>query len=67
MTVDTVKNTFWIYTDLSIFELIITREDRDVWRLYLDRQAFDTALQYCKVSYTTKQFELEHIICLHLL
>ncbi|CAG8483434.1 620_t:CDS:10 [Paraglomus occultum] len=48
MTVDTVKNTFWIYTDLSIFELIITREDRDVWRLYLDRQAFDTALQYCK-------------------
>ncbi|CAG8443951.1 10866_t:CDS:10 [Ambispora leptoticha] len=48
MTVDTVKNTFWIYTDSSIFELIITKEDRDVWKLYLDKQMFDTALTYCK-------------------
>ncbi|CAG8467025.1 8972_t:CDS:10 [Ambispora gerdemannii] len=48
MTVDTVKNTFWVYTDSSIFELIITKEDRDVWKLYLDKQMFDTALTYCK-------------------
>ncbi|KAG0324912.1 hypothetical protein BG000_002004 [Podila horticola] len=29
MSVDTSKNTFWIYTGWSIFELIITKEDRD--------------------------------------
>jgi len=48
MTVDNVKNTFWIYTDSSIFELIVSREDRDVWKLYLEKQQFDTALQYVK-------------------
>ncbi|RIA95939.1 Pep3/Vps18/deep orange family-domain-containing protein [Glomus cerebriforme] len=48
MTVDNVKNTFWIYTDSSIFELIVSKEDRDVWKLYLEKQQFDTALQYCK-------------------
>ena len=50
MTVDNVKNTFWIYTDSSIFELIVSREDRDVWKLYLEKQQFDTALQYVKVD-----------------
>ncbi|CAB4425152.1 unnamed protein product [Rhizophagus irregularis] len=48
MTVDHVKNTFWIYTDSSIFELIVSKEDRDVWKLYLEKQQFDTALQFCK-------------------
>ncbi|CAG8481720.1 2636_t:CDS:10 [Diversispora eburnea] len=48
MTVDNVKNTFWIYTDCSIFELIVSKEDRDVWKLYLEKQMFDTSLQYCK-------------------
>ncbi|KAF0458989.1 vacuolar protein sorting protein 18 [Gigaspora margarita] len=48
MAVDSVKNTFWIYTDGSIFELIVAKEDRDVWKLYLEKQQFDTALQYCK-------------------
>ncbi|CAJ0645140.1 10378_t:CDS:10 [Entrophospora sp. SA101] len=48
MTVDTVKNTFWVYTDSSIFELIINKEDRDVWKLYLEKQKFDIALKYCK-------------------
>lgn len=49
MSVDTSKNTFWIYTGWSIFELIITKEDRDVWTLYLDKKQYDTALQYTKV------------------
>ncbi|RUP49144.1 Pep3/Vps18/deep orange family-domain-containing protein [Jimgerdemannia flammicorona] len=48
LTIDSVKNTFWIYTNSSIHELLVTREDRDVWRLYLDGKHYDTALQYCK-------------------
>ncbi|KAG0252035.1 hypothetical protein BG011_007258 [Mortierella polycephala] len=48
MSVDTVKNTFWIFTDWSIFELVITKEDRDVWTLYLEKKQYDMALQYTK-------------------
>ncbi|KAF9428590.1 hypothetical protein BGZ94_001853 [Podila epigama] len=48
MSVDTTKNTYWIYTGWSIFELIITREDRDVWTLYLEKNQYDLALQYTK-------------------
>ncbi|KAG0369768.1 Pep3/Vps18/deep orange family-domain-containing protein [Gamsiella multidivaricata] len=48
MSVDTSKNTFWIYTGLSLFELLITKEDRDVWTLYLEKKQYDLALQYTK-------------------
>ncbi|SPO29308.1 related to DigA protein [Ustilago trichophora] len=46
--VDVAKRTYWIYTDASIFELVIRDEDRHVWRVYLDRGSFDTALKYAK-------------------
>jgi hypothetical protein len=49
MSVDTTKNTFWIYTGWSMFELVITKEDRDVWTLYLEKKQYDLALQYTKV------------------
>jgi hypothetical protein len=48
MSVDTTKNTFWIYTGWSMFELVITKEDRDVWTLYLEKKQYDLALQYTK-------------------
>lgn len=50
MSVDTTKNTFWIYTGWSMFELVITKEDRDVWTLYLEKKQYDLALQYTKVG-----------------
>lgn len=50
MSVDTTKNTFWIYTGWSMFELVITKEDRDVWTLYLEKKQYDLALQYTKVN-----------------
>ena len=46
--VDAAKKTYWIYTDGSIFELVMRDEDRDVWRVHLDRGQFDTALRYAK-------------------
>ncbi|SPO29951.1 related to DigA protein [Ustilago trichophora] len=46
--VDVAKRTYWIYTDASIFELVMRDEDRHVWRVYLDRGSFDTALKYAK-------------------
>lgn len=50
MSVDATKNTFWIYTQLSLFELVVTKEDRDVWTLYLEKKQYDMALQYAKVT-----------------
>ncbi|PWZ03605.1 hypothetical protein BCV70DRAFT_170440 [Testicularia cyperi] len=46
--VDASKRTFWVYTDASIFELVVSDEDRDVWRVHLERGSFDTALRYAK-------------------
>ncbi|SJX65713.1 related to DigA protein [Sporisorium reilianum f. sp. reilianum] len=46
--VDVAKSTYWIYTDASIFELVLRDEDRHVWRVHLDRGSFDTALKYAK-------------------
>ena len=46
--VDVAKRTFWVYTDASIFELVVRDEDRDVWRIYLERGSFDASLKYAK-------------------
>ncbi|CAO3584041.1 unnamed protein product [Absidia cylindrospora] len=48
MTVDDTKRTFWVYTSLSMYELVIKNEERDVWKLYLDKKQYNMALQYCK-------------------
>ncbi|KAJ3158697.1 hypothetical protein HDU86_002662 [Geranomyces michiganensis] len=46
--VDRVKCTYWVATNLALYELIITDEDRDVWRIYLERKSFDAALAHAK-------------------
>ncbi|EPQ27167.1 uncharacterized protein PFL1_05448 [Pseudozyma flocculosa PF-1] len=48
--VDVAKRTFWVYTDASIFELVVRDESRDVWRIYLERGSFDAALRYAKAG-----------------
>lgn len=49
MTNDPVRSTYWIYTNRSIIELRITDEDREIWKVYLERGAHDTALSFAKV------------------
>ncbi|CAO3649927.1 unnamed protein product [Cunninghamella blakesleeana] len=48
MTVDDIKKTFWVYTSLHMYELVIKNEERDVWKLYLDKKQYNMSLQYCK-------------------
>ncbi|KAI7903291.1 Pep3/Vps18/deep orange family-domain-containing protein [Cokeromyces recurvatus] len=48
MTVDDIKRTYWIYTSDAIYELVIHDEERDVWKLYLQKKEYAMALQYCK-------------------
>lgn len=49
LTSDPVRNTYWVYTDQSIFELTITNETRDVWQIYLAQEKYDVALRFAKV------------------
>jgi hypothetical protein len=49
MTCDVSTNTFWVYTSLVLYEVLVRSEDRDVWKLFLKRQAFDQALSFAKV------------------
>lgn len=46
--VDVARKTYWLYTDASIFELVINSEDRHVWRIHLGRGQHDQALQFAK-------------------
>jgi vacuolar protein sorting-associated protein 18 len=50
ISADPVRHTYWVYTNKSIYELDITKEDRDIWKTYLDQGKFDVALRYAKVS-----------------
>lgn len=48
--VDIARQTYWIYTDASIFELVINDEDRDIWKIYLERGAHESALRHVKTE-----------------
>lgn len=45
---DQKKNTYWLFTTHDIFEIVVTDEDRDVWRIMLKSQQFSLASQYAK-------------------
>ncbi|KAI0756694.1 Pep3/Vps18/deep orange family-domain-containing protein [Daedaleopsis nitida] len=46
LTTDPVRKTYWVYTDQSIWEIGVTNEHRDVWKIYLNKGIYDAALQY---------------------
>lgn len=45
---DREKNTFWLFTTQEIFEIVVTDEDRDVWKVMLRTEHFDAALRYAR-------------------
>ena len=48
LAADLKKNTFWLFTTQEIFEIVVSDEDRDVWKIMLKRDQFDAALRYAK-------------------
>ena len=50
LTADPVRKTYWVYTDQSIWEIGVTNETRDVWKIYLEKNKFDFSLQHAKVT-----------------
>ncbi len=45
---DQKKNTYWLFTTQEIFEIVITDEDRDIWKIMLKEQKYDLASQYAR-------------------
>lgn len=55
MVRDAERNSFWLVTTTSLFQIEIRHEDRLAWQMYLDKavqlqdgRLFDTAHQFCK-------------------
>lgn len=55
ITNDPITQTIWVYTQRQIFEVGVTDEDRNIWKLYLDKKKFEKALEFCK---TPKQKDI---------
>lgn len=47
---DQKKNTFWLLTTEEIYEIVVSEEDRDIWKITLAMEDFDTALRYARTS-----------------
>ena len=43
---DPISKTFWIYTERKIIEVVVNKEERDVWRAKLERNKFAEALEF---------------------
>lgn len=48
MARDDLQRTFWLYSHEAIFELSITDEDRDIWKVHLSKHDFESALRSSK-------------------
>ncbi|KAI0639720.1 Pep3/Vps18/deep orange family-domain-containing protein [Trametes polyzona] len=46
LTSDPVRKTYWVYTDQAIWEVGVSNEHRDVWKIYLEQGRYDAALRY---------------------
>jgi vacuolar protein sorting-associated protein 18 len=45
---DHQKNTYWLFTSNEIFEIVVTDETRDVWRILLQQGQYEAAQRYAK-------------------
>ncbi|KAJ9580206.1 hypothetical protein L9F63_004149 [Diploptera punctata] len=48
ITQDPVKGTIWAFTEKAVFRYKVTREERNVWQVYVEKGEFELAKQYCK-------------------
>ena len=47
---DQQKNTYWLFTQQEIFEVVVTDEARDIWKILLKRGDYDAAQKYAKTA-----------------
>ncbi|EFA77130.1 7-fold repeat in clathrin and VPS proteins repeat-containing protein [Heterostelium album PN500] len=58
LCVDSANGTTWVYAENIVFELCIRDEDRNAWKLYLERGQFETALEYAKEPYASDKKDM---------
>ena len=46
LVADHKNSTFWLFTRREIFEIVVTDEDRDVWKIMLDSKKYELAMQF---------------------
>ena len=49
LCMDPKNSTYWVLTRESIYEIVETKEERDVWRLKMAEKSFDEAFRYAEV------------------
>lgn len=47
MCTDFVHRTIWVFTELAIYQYVINKESRNVWKIYLDKGKYELAKDYC--------------------
>ncbi|XP_045497212.1 vacuolar protein sorting-associated protein 18 homolog [Colias croceus] len=45
---DPARRTIWAVTDKAVFRYKVNKEERNVWRIYSDKEQFDLAKEYCQ-------------------
>ncbi|KAL4709069.1 hypothetical protein ACJJTC_013482 [Scirpophaga incertulas] len=45
---DPKRKTIWAVTEKAVFRFKVMREDRNVWRIYCEREQFELAKEYCQ-------------------
>lgn len=48
ITKDPATKSIWAYSERAVFKYRVTKEDRNVWQVYIDKGEFELAKQYCK-------------------
>ena len=57
---DVKKSTFWVFTTAEIFEIVVSDEDRDVWKIYLAERSFDAAMRFARLPAHKDQVAVAH-------
>lgn len=47
ITKDAMKGTIWAFTEKAVFKYKVSKEDRNVWQVYVEKGQFDLAKKYC--------------------
>lgn len=57
---DAKKSTLWAYTNTELFEIVVTDEDRHVWKIMLGDKSFDAAMRFAKTPLQKDQVAVAH-------
>lgn len=48
ITKDPTTGSIWAFSERAVFKYKVTREDRNVWEVYIEKGEFELAKQYCR-------------------